>query len=264
MMLEDTAEKLTGISASRSGIQKSGDLVGVTERNVLQSTTITAPMFELHYKIVGDVLQDMANKMRMCWANEGRMANVFGDMGMQSFKIDKAISREEYGLFVKNNSREVQEKSIMLQLIERYSSTGAIEPLAAIQAVRGDSATEVEAILTGALKEMRAQQIELQEREVAAQEAKNQIEGQKIQVPVQVAQINSEADIQVATLNNQTKMKMHDDDLIQDQDMQQANRDQSLDEMMLGQTNQESIPDIIPPTEEQPVTERIEVIKKNK
>ena len=130
--------------------------------------------------------------------------------------------------------------------------------------MRGDSATEVEAILTGALKEMRAQQIELQEREVAAQEAKNQIEGQKIQVPVQVAQINSEADIQVATLNNQTKMKMHDDDLIQDQDMQQANRDQSLDEMMLGQTNQESIPDIIPPTEEQPVTERIEVIKKNK
>ena len=55
MMLEETADKLTGISAARSGITKSGDLVGVTERNVLQSTTITAPLFEAHYKIVGDV-----------------------------------------------------------------------------------------------------------------------------------------------------------------------------------------------------------------
>ena len=262
-MLEDTAEKLTGISAARSGIQKTGDLVGVTERNVLQSTTITAPMFDLHYRIVGDVLQDLANKMRMCWANEGRMANVFGDMGMQTFKIDKAISKDEYGIFIKNSSKEVQEKQIMLQLIERYSSTGAIEPLAAIKAVRGDNATEVEGILTGALKEMRAQQIELQEREIAAQEAKNEIEGQKIQVPVQVAQINSQADIQVATLNNQTKMQMHTDELINDQDMQTANKNAKLDEMMLKADNEaEDNTDIVPPTMEPPVDQRIEVVKK--
>jgi len=263
IMLEDTAEKLTGISAARSGIQKTGDLVGVTERNVLQSTTITAPMFDLHYRIVGDVLQDLANKMRMCWANEGRMANVFGDMGMQTFKIDKAISKDEYGIFIKNSSKEVQEKQIMLQLIERYSSTGAIEPLAAIKAVRGDNATEVEGILTGALKEMRAQQIELQEREIAAQEAKNEIEGQKIQVPVQVAQINSQADIQVATLNNQTKMQMHTDELINDQDMQTANKNAKLDEMMLKADNEaEDNTDIVPPTMEPPVDQRIEVVKK--
>lgn len=263
IMLEDTAEKLTGISAARSGVQKTGDLVGVTERNVLQSTTITAPMFDLHYKIVGDVLQDLANKMRMAWANEGRMANVFGDMGMQTFKIDKAISKDEYGIFVKNSSKELQEKVIMMQLIERYSSTGAIEPMAAIKAVRGDSATEVENILVGALKEMKAQQIEIQEREVAAQEAKNEIEGVKIKIPVQVAQINAESDVKVATLNNQTKMKIHDTDIKQDQDMQQADRDQSLDEMMLGAANQETIPDITPPGDDERVDERIEVVRKN-
>lgn len=263
MMLEETADKLTGISAARSGIQKSGDLVGVTERNVLQSTTITAPIFELHYKIVGEVLQDMANKMRLCWANEGRMANIFGDMGMQTFKIDKAISKDEYGIFIKNSSKEVQEKQLMLQLLERYSSTGAVEPLAAIKAVRGDSATEVENILVGALKEMKAQQVELQERELAAQEAKNEIDAKKIQVPLDVAQIKAQSDIQVAQLNNQTKLEIHDSDIIQEQDMQQANRNQNLDEMMLGAANDETVPDILPPTQEAPVTERIEVVKKN-
>jgi hypothetical protein len=262
-MLEETADKLTGISAARSGIQKSGDLVGVTERNVLQSTTITAPIFELHYKIVGEVLQDMANKMRLCWANEGRMANIFGDMGMQTFKIDKAISKDEYGIFIKNSSKEVQEKQLMLQLLERYSSTGAVEPLAAIKAVRGDSATEVENILVSALKEMKAQQVELQERELAAQEAKNEIDAKKIQVPLDVAQIKAQSDIQVAQLNNQTKLEIHDSDITQEQDMQQANRNQSLDEMMLGAANDETVPDILPPTQEAPVTERIEVVKKN-
>ena len=127
MMLEETADKLTGISAARSGITKSGDLVGVTERNVMQSTTITAPLFEAHYQIVGDVLQALANLMRIAWANEGRMANVFGDMGMESFKIDKAISREEYGIFIENNAREAQDKRTMLALIDRYSSTGPID-----------------------------------------------------------------------------------------------------------------------------------------
>jgi hypothetical protein len=262
LMLEDTAEKLTGISSARSGVQKQGDLVGVTERNVLQSTTITAPMFDLHYKVVGQVLQDVANKMRMCWANEGRMANVFGDMGMQTFKIDKAISLDEYGIFIKNSSKEVQEKQIMLQLLERYSSTGAVEPLAAIKAVRGDSATEVENILVSALKEMKAQQVELEERKIAAQEQKNQIDAQKIQVPVQVAQINAESDVQVAQLNNQTKLQINDDNNVQEQDMQSVDHKSELDkEFLKSSTGVE--PDIIPPGSEERVDERIEVIRKN-
>ena len=58
IMLEDTADKLTGISAARAGVTKSGDLVGVTERNVMQSTLITAPLFDLHYQVVGDVFKD--------------------------------------------------------------------------------------------------------------------------------------------------------------------------------------------------------------
>ena len=43
--------------------------------------------------------------------------------------------------------------------------------------------------------------------------------------------------------------------------MQEANRVENLDEMMLGSANEMGEQDIIPPTEN-PVTERIEVIKK--
>jgi len=150
----------------------------------------------------------------------------------------------------------------MLQLLERYSSTGAVEPLAAIKAVRGDSATEVENILVSALKEMKAQQVELEERKIAAQEQKNQIDAQKIQVPVQVAQINAESDVQVAQLNNQTKLQINDDNNTQEQDMQSIGHKSDLDkEFLKSSTGVE--PDIIPPGSEERVDERIEVIRKN-
>ena len=133
IMLEDTADKLTGISAARAGVTKSGDLVGVTERNVMQSTLITAPLFDLHYQVVGDVLQGLCALMKPAWGMEGRMANVFGDMGMQTFKIDKSIALDEYGIFVENSGREVQRKQSMLALMDRYASSGNLDPMAAIK-----------------------------------------------------------------------------------------------------------------------------------
>jgi hypothetical protein len=240
MMLEETADKLTGISAARSGITKSGDLVGVTERNVLQSTTITAPLFEAHYQVVGDVLQALVNLMRIAWANEGRMANIFGDTGMKTFEIDKGISRQEFGLFIQNNAKEAQDKRTMLGLIDRYSSTGNIDPLSAVKAVRADSAMEIEKILESALDEVRAQQVEMQEREIAAQEAKNQIDGQKIQIPLQVAQINSQTDIQVAQINAQAKLESQGSKERHEQDMSDINHKHGLDELMLDASNQEA------------------------
>jgi hypothetical protein len=245
IMLEETSDKLTGISAARSGITKSGDLVGVTERNVLQSTTITAPLFEAHYKIVGDVLQALTNLMRIAWANEGRMANIFGDTGMETFKVDKAISREEYGLFVQNNAKEANDQRTMLSLIERYSSSGNIDPLSAIKAVRADSAVEIETILTSALEEVRAQTVEMEERQIAAQEGKNEIDAQKIQVPIQVAQINSQTDLQVAEINAQAKLASQGSKERHEQDMSDIGHKQSLDSQMLEASNMEETENLI-------------------
>lgn len=245
MMLEETSDKLTGISAARSGITKSGDLVGVTERNVMQSTTITAPLFEAHYQIVGDVLQALANLMRIAWANEGRMANVFGDMGMESFKIDKAISREEYGIFIENNAREAQDKRTMLALIDRYSSTGSIDPLTAIKAVRADSAVEIEAMLTGALEEVQAQQLALQQQENEIQQAKNALDERKLTQEMQMNTEDNQTKIQVAQINAQSKLDAQGSKEKHEQDMNDVQYKQGLDKSMLDAANHETAENLI-------------------
>ena len=239
IMLEDTADKLTGISAARAGVTKSGDLVGVTERNVMQSTLITAPLFDLHYQVVGDVLQGMANLMKPAWGNEGRMANVFGDMGMQTFKIDKSIALDEYGLFVENSGREVQRKQSMLALMDRYASSGNLDPMAAIKAVNADNATEVESILVSGLEAVQAATLEQEQQQMALQEQTNQINAEKTSVAVKVAQIKAEADLEVQRMKNEAAGFEGEADREHKEDMQGAERRAQLDNTMLQESGEE-------------------------
>jgi hypothetical protein len=240
MMLEETADKLTGITASRAGINKTSDAVGVNERSVMQSTLITAPLFDIHFKLVSEVLQGMANLMRYCWGEDGYMINVFGDMGYEVFKIDKAVALDEYGLFVKNNAKELERKQSMMSLISNFSSTGALDPIATIKAVNGETASELESILTAGLESVKAEQTQMEERKIAAQEQANQINSEKMQIPIQVAQIKAEADLEVAKLNSDTKLAIANEELDHKEDSMDVQNKQELDRMMLEQSNAES------------------------
>ena len=237
MMLEETADKITGITASRAGINKTSDAVGVNERSVMQSTLITAPLFDIHFKVVSEVLQGLANLMKFCWGEDGYMVNVFGDMGYEIFNIDKAISYDEYGIFVKNSSKELERKQTMMGLISNFSSTGSLDPIATIKAVNGETASELEEILTSGLASVKASQVDLEERKVAAQEQANQIESQKIQVPLEVAKVKADADMKVAKLDSDTKLAIANEQLDHDEDAMEVKSKQELDKMMLEQAN---------------------------
>lgn len=232
-MLEETADRLTGITAARSGVQKSGDLVGVTERNVMQSSLITAPLFDMHYMVVGDVLQDLADLMKIAWAKEGRMANIFGDTGMQVFNIDKSIALEELGIFVENSAKDNLKRQTMMGMMERFASTGSIDPITMMKTINADNAAEVEAVITAGLQSVQAQQTQIQERQVAAQEQANQIEGQKIQIPLQVAQMNNQTKLQIKQMELGQKGEQFDKGLDHQAFKEEQDRDSELDKMAL-------------------------------
>jgi hypothetical protein len=232
-MLEETADRLTGISAARSGVQKSGDLVGVTERNVMQSSLITAPLFDMHYTIVGDVLQGMADLMKIAWSKEGRIANILGDTGMQMFNIDKSIALEELGIFIENSAKDNVKRQSMMGMMERMASTGSIDPITMMKTINADNSSEVEAIITAGLKSVQAQQTELEERKVAAQEQSNEIEGQKIQVPLQVAKIESDTDLKIAEMKLRGEQSNTDKELEQQAFKEEQDRDNEMDKIAL-------------------------------
>ena len=235
-MLEDTADKLTGISASRSGIQKTGDLVGTTERNVVQSTTITAPLFDLHYKLVGDVLNSMAGLIKPAWGKEGRIANFMGDTGMQTMKIDKSISLAELGIFIENSGKEFKRRQDLTAVLNNFSMSGNVDPLSIVKALNAETSSEIESILTDGLNAVAQAKQQLEERQVAAAEKANEIEGRKIEVPLEVAKIKAQTDLQVKQMDIEGKVGINERTLEHQEDMQNEERIAGLDATMLEST----------------------------
>lgn len=239
IMLEQTADQLTGITASRSGISKSTEAVGVNERSVMQSTLITAPLFDLHYDLIGDVMNETANLFRYCWSEENRMINVFGDMGFETFKWDKSSALDEYGIFVENSSKELQRKQSMFSLMDRMASTGSLDPVSSVKAMNAESASEVEAILVQgmqAMKDMQEQQTQQQNQ--LAQEA-NEISKMKMNIPIEVAKIKAEADIQTTAMKIEGDANSDTFKADRAEDMQSVESQSRLDEQMLSSSNNE-------------------------
>tara|TARA_R100000541_G_scaffold95_3_gene339 strand:+ start:28977 stop:31202 length:2226 start_codon:yes stop_codon:yes gene_type:complete len=239
VMLEQTADQLTGITASRAGITKSSDAVGVNERSVMQSTLITAPLFDIHYELIGDTLNAAANLFRYCWADDDRMMNIFGDMGIEVFKWEKTSALDEIGLFVENSAKELSKKQSMYSMMDRMASTGSLDPLSTMKALNAESAVEVEKILTEGIEVMQQKEQANQESMQQIESQKNEIEAQKMQVPIEVAKINSETDIRVAEMKINADQGKLDQEQEFNSDSQSVQQQNELDKMMLQNSNTE-------------------------
>ena len=239
MMLEQTADQLTGITASRAGITKSSDAVGVNERSVMQSTLITAPLFDIHYDLVGDVMNETANLFRYCWGEEDRMLNIFGDMGIEVFKWDKSSALDEVGIFVENSAKELSKKNSMFSMMDRMASTGSLDPLATMKALNAESAVEIEKIVTEGIRVMQQREEEKNKVNQEIEQQRNEIEAEKIQVPIKVAEIKSQTDLEIARMKTQADQGRLDQEQEFEADKQTVQHQNDLDQMMMNQANVE-------------------------
>lgn len=240
MLLDDLADRITGISAARSGINKSGDLVGVNERNIMQSSLITLPMVETHYNTVGKVLNRMAGLMKIAYAGEERMANLFGDNYMQFFKMDKSISLDEVNVYIENNGKEIQDKQNMHMLLQQAVSSGQGDLKMLAKALRADSASEIERIIDSGVTAI-DQVIQMnKERDQQLQEQSNAIAEKKINVDIEVANIKAQSDITVAQIQAKNKADINERNLEHEGDKITADQEHSMDMEMLSSANRET------------------------
>lgn len=231
VMLENTADQLTGITASRAGITKSSDAVGVNERSVMQSTLITAPLFNAHYELVGQVLNEAANLMRYCWADEGRMVNIFGDMSIQAIKIPKSIALDEYGIFVENSSKELQRVNTMRSMMDRLASTGQIDAVTAMKAINAESSVDVEQIVNDGMEALQKMQAQAQEQQAQAEQMKQQNEAQKMQQEFEIAKMKVDADIRMKQMEIESKYDLDERNKNFEKDKMDVEKKNEMDKM---------------------------------
>jgi hypothetical protein len=239
MMLEDMADKLTGINAARAGINKSNDLVGVNERSVMQSSLITLPLFEAHYKFVGKVLNRMAALMKIAYAGEERMANLFGDAGMQYIEMDDSIALDEVSVYVENSGKEIQDKNNMHNVLNQAVASGQGDLSMIAKALRADSASEIERIITSGVTAVQEVAQRNEEMNQQLKQQANEINMQKIQIPLEVAKIKAQSDLEVARINAEAKLADTGQKLSHDADKVTAINEHSLDQEMLQSSNRQ-------------------------
>ena len=243
MVLEDTADKLTGISAARSGITKSGDLVGVNERNVMQSSLLTAPYFEIHYKVVGDVLQDLADKLRLCIrkSKDDFYVDIFGDNGVEIMKIDREMSYDQIGITLENNAKEIQRKQQLMQVLQQFQANGQLDPLTTIKALNSESSAEIEQIVTSGIESLQAMQTQMKEREMEIQEQTNQIQKETNELDLTKTRETNETKLQIAKMDNDTRLQIEGIKRETQENVQEGKRIADLDKAMLQTSNEEQM-----------------------
>jgi hypothetical protein len=198
IMLEQTAERLTGITDARAGLTKT-DAVGVNERNVMQSSLITQPIFANHTRCIEMVLQQMSDLMKIAWKPGMKQGYVLGDAGIRYLEVTKDFDNDDMAIFVKNSVKNKQEKDTILQIGQQIlSGAGAQGFLQLIKVMNADSSKEAEVILEQGIEAIISQQ-------EAQQEQMMQIEQQKAQATQQAAEMKYRESQEA----NQTKIEGH-------------------------------------------------------
>jgi len=98
----------------------------------------------------------------------------------------------------------------MLGLINNYSNSGTIDPIAAIRSVRMTSTTEMENVLMNSLKETQAQSLQLQEASNNEAKRANDLLERKMTQEMEIAKLNSDTELQIARMNSDSNIAKGD------------------------------------------------------
>lgn len=193
--IEEKIEDTSGVTKQRLGSIATSELVGNTERAVIQSSHITEELFRVHSNVKTRVLTTLVEVAKEAFMGmQKKMQYVTDDLATVFFTIEgDEFSNADYGVFTSDSSKDNEALNAIKQLTETAINAGNIQMSQIIEMYTTDSI----AGLKNKLKQSEAQKAEAEQ---AQAERANQLQEQ--------AQIrddyNKEADrqvkIQVATI----------------------------------------------------------------
>ena len=216
VMLESTAEQLTGISRAREGFTKGATTaVGVNERAVMQSSLVTQPLIANHVRTIDMVFNQLADLMKIAWGDEDKVIHFMGEQGAQFMKMIGDFKNCDYSIFVMNSSKDRIAKEKIEQFGQQVLSGGGADGfLQMIKVMNAVNAKDAEVILEQGIEAMQKQQAELQQQQMEAQQAQAEATQQAAQMDMQGKQAELETKIQVAKISanamiEATKLKIN-------------------------------------------------------
>jgi hypothetical protein len=237
MMLEATAEQLTGISRAREGFTKS-DAVGVNERSVMQSSLITQPLIANHVRTMDMVMNQLADLMKIAWGDGKRVAHFMGEAGAKMMKVTSEIKNSDYAIYVKNTSKDKRDKEKIEALGQQVlSGAGAEGFLQMIKVMNSVNAKDAEVLLEQGLDAIRESQQAQQQQAMEMQQQASEAEQASKQAEMQLKQMDIDAKIKVAQIDAEAMIEATRMKIEGGQETQDFRQKHDLDMAMMNASN---------------------------
>ncbi len=208
---ESKIQSLSGVTKQRMGAISSSELVGNTERAVVQSSHITEKWYEVHNNTKVRVMEALLNVAKDTYRGETKrfqymtdeFANVFFKLNGDDFV------NSEYGLFISNSSRDNMAIEALKQLTHAALQNDKMTLSDVVQIYNASSLADLRKNLEKAEKNYRQIQAQVQQQQQEVQQQQNQM-----QVQMQLEKENredarnsqdNETKIEIARMNMQSK-----------------------------------------------------------
>lgn len=240
VMLEDMAEQLTGITASRQGFTSPEAAVGTTKSSVIQSSLITAPLFYIHSKVMERVFNRLADLMKTAWSGKKATSYWMGDAGFKFFELDDSVTKDDYGVFVEVGNREWEKLQTMRQMGQIGLQSGSLDFLGLMKVINAETAKEAEILIERGVEEVRAMQQQQMEAQAQASQAESQDKHLEREKDVEVARMGAESRVRAAKITADAKLGTEHVKQESMQDIIDVRTKRELDKQMLDASNEEA------------------------
>jgi hypothetical protein len=158
--LKKQAGESVGITPQVEGQIGPNEAVSNTRQNIIQSSHILEPYFELHNHVKKNVLQALLETAKIAYHNSSKkvLSYVLDDLSLRMLTIDEELlDNSTYGLFVSNSSKAEEAKETIRQFAHAALQNQKVELSDVISVIRQDGIVEAEETLKDAENERRKQ-----------------------------------------------------------------------------------------------------------
>ena len=171
--LERMAGEITGISRQRQGQIVTQELVGNTERAVVQSSHITEPLFFAHNEVKKRVLTALLENAKLAWIDGKKAQYVLDDMSRMLLNVEgPELAEAEFGIFVSNSTKDELTLQTARQAITLAVQSGNAQVSDLITAMETESVSEIK-------NKLKTSELERAERDQANAKASEEAASQR-------------------------------------------------------------------------------------
>lgn len=171
--IEQTADKIVGVTPQREGNVAQHETVGGVDRSITQSSYVTEPWFYTHNEVKKKVMSYLIEMAKFAYPDSKKIHYIMDDVTRVNVSIDmEKFSDSEYGVFVTDSGREQATFQKLEGLAQQALSSGTASLSDIINVYKATSVAQLSNIIKKSEEEKNArdQQAAQQQQEMQAQQ----------------------------------------------------------------------------------------------